>query len=131
MRLKIINKTSQSIDAFVVFRSVGAGYFSKKLADEMQLNHGDFFNVLNDEDAPLDYYLVKASAGVAVKQYADNKNKKFRQFHARTLARDFGRVFGIDHKNVKIAAGPKVNIDGVIVWPLITAGLNGIKNTFA
>lgn len=120
-----VNQNSKYCGCFVVFRSVGAGYVSASLANEMGLKHGSFIDVVEDDVNPGDYYLRRSEDGLKIKCYVGNRNTY--QFHARTLARNLGRIFGIMDSMIKIKVGPKIKIDGIDAWPMITAELKAFK----
>ena len=119
MDLKPLNTPVRSSGSFIVFRSVGSSYFSSRLVLALGLQHGDYVQVAEDQERKGDYYLYKADSGYLVKKYTSNKKSSF-NFHARTLARDLGFVFGLDHKCIKIKVAPSVNYNGTMVFPMIT-----------
>ena len=126
MKLVSVNLQCQSSKTFIVMRSAGSSYFSKRLMIEMDLKDGDHISFLKDADRPEDYYISKTQAGYIVKQYKSRGRTVF-EFHARTLARDFGRIFGVSHKTIKIAVGVKEIINDKEYYPLITAALKQKK----
>jgi len=129
MNLKSILSTSSNTrfkGCFIVFSSVGASYVSATLAREMGLMQGEFVDLQVDDDCVQDYYLLKANEGLRIKCYSGSENTY--QFHSRTTARDLGRVFGVDHKNIKVPVGPSLMINDVEVWPLITSAIKGLNN---
>ena len=104
--------------AFVVLRSIGSSYLSKKTAVALGLKDGDCIDFINDLSSKNNYYIIKSDAGIKVR----DRNGTI-EFTSRKTAKLFGWEFGVDHKVIKMPVGPKIMHESKELFPLITAGL--------
>lgn len=127
IRFDTVTAPKQAMNvACINISSDGGFYLSAALIQRMGCKEGDCYAVLRDAADPKAWYLLRDPKGYPVRV----QRQRRLSFHSSITAGELFTALGYKLKRGSLLVGDKETIDGLELWPLITASLRPAKKHY-